>query len=421
VAQFSILGMVLESMRDRFTIVLVGALLPLVGCGSSVVVNNNGSGSGTGNPPSSPSWSSVPVPSEISANGASYSVEPDGYLYATVHSGAIPNIQNSVLRTPAANPGTWTDITGAGLSDGSNFLGAVGMTPNGTILASGAPAAGGVAYVFAWNGSTSSPVWTEVTGWNLLSSSRIYGFTNDSAGYTYFSPAWSGDIWRNDAPNSLNFTRVAANLYGVTNGGATGHPTSGGIYAMSVFNLNDGKGDMMWACGEGELDNIALNFSPTSNTAYLTTAKGYSGNCTGFDKSPTTILAMRTASPSLDSGYDTLTGINIATRATTVHAASFPRSSTAFPGHISMNLVGLLHWVTGTTWVVSSQDGSTPSLTYLLISTDDGNTWTDMTAGGGIDSSCTGANLSIGVVATSQYVYARCQGGAVLWRYGPLS
>ncbi len=425
VAQFSILGIVWESMRDRFTTVLVAALLPVVGCGSNVVVNNNssgpGSGIGPGNPPAVATWSSVPVPNAISSNGASYSIEPDGYLYAAVHTGALPNIVNSVLRTSAANPGTWTDITGIGLSTGSNFLGAVGMTPNGTILVSGAPAGGGVAYVFAWNGSTSSPVWTQVTGWTLVSSSRIYGFTNDSAGYTYFSPAWSGDIWRNDSPNSLNFTRVVANLYGVTNGGATGHPTNGGIYAISVFNLNDGKGDMMWACGEGELDNISLNFSSASNTAYLTTAKGYTGNCTAIDKSPTTILALRQASSALDSGYDTLTAINIATRATTVHAASYPRSSTGFPGNFNMNLVGLLHWVSGTTWIVSSQDASNPSLTYLLISTDDGNTWTDMTAGGGIDSSCTGVNLSVGAVATSQYVYARCQLGAVLWRYGPLS
>jgi hypothetical protein len=82
-----------------------------------------------------------------------------------------------------------------------------------------------------------------------------------------------------------------------------------------------------------------------------------------------------------------------------------------------MNQVGLLHWVSGTNWIVTNQASNT---TYLLLSTDDGNTWTDITASGGIDSSCTGANLSVGAVATSQYVYARCQGGAVLWRYGPL-
>jgi hypothetical protein len=295
------------------------------------------------------------------------------------------------------------------------------MMPGGTILVSAAPAARGVADVFAWNGSTASPVWTKVTGWNRVSSSHIYGFTNDSAGYTYFSPAWSGDIWRNDAPNSLNFTRVVANLYGVTGGGATGHPTTGGIYAMSVFNLNDGKGDMIWACGEGELDNIALNFSAASNTAYLTTAKGYTGNCTAIDKSPTTILALRQASASLDSGYDTLTSINVATRATTVHASSYPRSSTEFPGNINMNVVGALHWVSGTNWILTNRDANTTTLNYLLLSTDDGNTWTDITVTGGIDSSCTGDNLSVGAVVTSKYVYARCQDGAVLWRYGPLS
>ena len=402
-------------MRIRFANSLFGALLPLVVCLTGGAVSNDTLGSV--NRPIVAACSSVPVPSVISANGASNSVEPDGYLYAAVHSGVLPNIVNSMLRASATSPGTWTDITGKGLSNGSEFLGAVGMMPGGTILVSAAPAARGVADVFAWNGSTASPVWTKVKGWDRVSSSRIYGFTNDSAAYTYFSPAWSGDIWRNKAPNSLNFTQVVANLYGVTGGGATGHPTTGGIYAMSVFNLNDGKGDMIWACGEGELDNIALNFRARSNTAYLTTAKGNTGNCTAIDKSPTTILALRQASASLDSGYDMLTGINITTRATTVHAGSYPRSATGFPAYINMNQVGLLHWVSGTNWIVTSQASNT---TYLLLSTDDGNTWTDITASGGIDSSCTGANLSVGAVATSQYVYARCQGGAVLWRYGPL-
>ncbi len=402
-------------MKPGFTIILFGALLYSVGSVAGQTAGNNDQSSHVA--PATATWVSVPVPSLISTNGASYSVQPDGYLYAMVHSGALPKIVNSMLRTSATNPGTWTDITGTGLSNGSEFLGAVGMMPNGTVLVSGTQSGGGVADVFAWNGSTTKPVWTKVKGWDGVSSSRIYGFTNDSAGYTYFSPAWSGDIWRNKAPNSLNFTRVVANLYEVTRGGATGHPTTGGIYALSVFNLDDGKGDMIWACGEGELDNIALNFSAKSNTAYLATAQGYTGNCTAIDKSPTTILVLRQASASLDSGYDILTGIDIATRAVTVHPGSYPRSPTGFPAYINMNQVGLLHWVSGTTWIVSNQASHQA---FLLLSTDDGDTWTDMTASGGIDSSCTGANLSVGAVATSQFVYARCQRGAVLWRYGPL-
>ena len=362
----------------------------------------------------------VSVPSAISTNGALYSVEADGNLYAEIHSGTAPNIVNTLMRTSATSPGTWTDITGTGLANGSEYLGAMGMMPNGTILVTAGSAVGGTADVFTWTGSTTTPAWTKVTGWNGVSASVIYDFTNDSAGYTYFSPAWSGDIWRNDAPNSLNFTRVQANLYGVTNGGATGHASSGGIYALRVFNLGDGKGDMIWACGEGELDNIALTFAAASNTAYLTTAKGYSGNCTAIDKSPTSILALRQANLTLDAGSDTLTSINIATRATTVHPSPSPRAATTFPPNINMNFIGILHWMSGTDWILTNRDANTATLNYLLLSPDDGVTWIDITASGGIDSSCTGSNLSVGAIVTSQYVYARCQLGSVLWRYGPV-
>ncbi len=404
------------AMRTRFTIFLLALALTFSGCGSGSLST---AVTGTGTTTLVAGWSTISVPSVITTNGATYSVQPDGNLYAAVHTGAPPAIVNSMLRTSASSPGTWTDITGTGLSSGSEYLSVMGMTPNGTILVAAATAAGGTADVFAWNGSTSSPAWTKVTGWNGVSASSIYEFSNDSAGYTYFSPAWSGDIWRNDAPNSVNFTKVQANIYGVTNGGGAGK--SGGIYALRIFNLSDGKGDMIWACGEGELDNIALTFSAATNTPYLTSAQSYTGNCTAIDKSATTILALRRASSSLDAGEDTLNSINISTRTVTVHSSPYPRTATSFPYNINMNYINTLHWVSGTNWIFTNGDASNTSLNYLLLSTDDGNTWTDITASGGIGSSCTGANLSVGAVATSQYVYARCQGGAVLWRYGPLS
>ena len=327
---------------------------------------------------------------------------------------------NAILSTPASSPGTWTDLTGTGLPPTAATFGAKGMMPNGAILVERHPSGGGIADVFVSNASTSSPAWSKVTGWNGVSPSQIYEFSNDSAGYTYFSPAWSGDIWRNDAPNSLNFTKIQTNLYSVTNGGGAGHPTTGGIYALKIFNLGDGKGDMMWACGEGELDNIALNFAAASNQAYLTSANGYSGNCTAIDKSPTTILAMRQASKSLDSGSDTLTGINIATRATIVHPSPYPRTPTSFPPDVNMNTIGTLHWMSGTTWILSTVVANAATPAVLLLSQDDGATWVDITASGGIDSTCTGSNLSIGATASDHYIFARCQSGTVLWRYGPV-
>jgi hypothetical protein len=290
----------------------------------------------------------------------------------------------------------------------------MGFMPNGTVLMSTTWGKGNED-VYTWNGSTSSPVWGKVKGWTGESSSHIYSFTNDSAGYTYFSPAWSGDIWRNDKPNSTHFKPMVDNLYSITHGGAGDHPETGGIYALKVWDLGDGKGDMVWACGEGELDNISLKFNRASNTAYLKDAQGYKGNCTSLARSATTILAFRTA----DAAMDTLTTIDIATRTPTVHPSPSTRTATSFPYNISSNEVGILQWMSGTKFIVSAFDASRNN-TYLLLSQDDGTTWVDITATGAIDASCTGANLSAGAVATTHTIFARCQNGKVIWQYGPV-
>ena len=363
-------------------------------------------------PSTGPTWTQLTnLPAAITTNGASLYAGSDGYLYAESRSG--PPYIISVFRTLVSDPTTWQDITGKGLPHGIGPVSA-GQTPNGTVLMTTTRGKDN-ADIYAWNGSTSAPVWSRVKGWDGYSSSWIYGFTNDSAGYTYFSPAWSGDIWRNDHPNSLHFNQIVRNLYSITGGGAADHPETGGIYQLKVWDLGDGKGDMIWACGEGELDNISLKFKKATNTAYLTDAKGYKGNCTSLAKSATTILAFRTA----DAAVDTLSSIDIATRAVTVHPSPNPRSARSFPPNISTNEIGILHWMTGTTFMVSAFEPSkNPS--YLLLSNDDGTTWVDITASGTIDSSCTGANLSAGATSDSHYIFARCQNGRVIWKYGPV-
>ena len=406
-------------MRTSLALALTAATLWCIGCGSSANPTASTAGT-TGTTTGAPAWTSIPVPAVLRANGGLFSVQPDGYLYASSPAESLQGTTNAILRTSISNPGSWTDLTGTGLPSTAGFFGAMGMMPNGSVVVEHFITGGGIADVLVSNGSATSPAWSKVTGWNGVSPSQIYAFSNDSAGYTYFSPTWSGDIWRNDAPNSLNFTKIQSNLYGVTNGGGVGHNSTGGLYALKIFNLGDGKGDMIWTCGEGELDNIALDFSAASNHSYLTIAQGYSGNCTAVDKSPTTILAMRQASPSLDSGSDTLTGINIATRATTVHASPYPRTATSFPPNVNMGVVGTLHWMSGTTWILSALVSNSSSPTVLLLSQDDGVTWVDITASGGLDSSCTGSNLSVGAVGSDHYVFARCQNGTVLWRYGPV-
>jgi hypothetical protein len=362
-------------------------------------------------PASTPTWTQLTnLPAAMTTSGTSLYAGSDGYLYAGVLSGQSHVI--SVFRTLASDPTSWTDITGKGLPAAQPI--AAGLTPNGTLLISTTRGKGN-ADIYAWNGSTSTPVWSRVKGWDGESSSWIYGFTNDSAGYTYFSPAWSGDIWRSDHPGSLHFNQIVRDLYGITGGGASDHPETGGIYQLKVWDLGDGKGDMIWACGEGELDSISLKFKKTTNTAYLSSAQGYRGNCTSLAKSATTILAFRTG----DAAVDTLSSIDIATRAVTIHPSPNPRTATSFPPNISTNEVGILHWMTGTTFMVSAIDASR-SPSYLLLSSDDGATWVDITASGGIDSSCTGANLSAGAAADSHYIFARCQNGRVIWKYGPV-
>lgn len=386
---------------------VLGLLGVAFGCGSGTVSPVT---SGNGGTTQGANWTQISsLPAAFGVNGALLTAGSDGYLYGENHlsTGAI-----NVFRTPAASPGSWTDLTGTGLP--LSNPGALGVTPNGTVLITTTTVPGN-ADVYAWNGSVSSPAWAKVTGWNGVSSSYIYNFANDSAGYTYFSPAWSGDIWRNDAPNSTNFTRVITNLYGITGGGASGHATYGGLYTLQIWNLGDGKGDMFWTCGEGELDNIGPSGAASSNTAYLTTAKGYSGNCTSIAASPTTILGLRTA----DSSLDTLSSISIATRAVTVHSSPATRTTTSFPNNIGTSQIGALHWMSGTNFVASAY-AYNGSPVYLLLSQDDGNTWTDITATGAINSSCTGSNLAIGAAVTSHYIFARCQDGRVIWQYGPI-
>jgi hypothetical protein len=353
-----------------------------------------------------PSWTQITtLPSLFATQGGSFQNAGDANLYGLTVGGSSPHLVNSLYVAPQSNLSNWVNITTPALSqNGSEYPTALGTTPNGTLffaISNGT----GTSDIYYWNGSTSAPVWTKVTGWTASSASGIYNFTNDSAGYTYFSPAWSGDIWRNDAPNSTNFTKLYSNLYGLTGSGVTG-----GLYQTYVWDLGDGKGNQIWTCGEGVLVNVDLAF--THATSYLNTS-GYSGNCFGLGKSTNSILALRQA----DSNGDTLSSISIATRATSILPSVDPITPPHYPSYLNTNIVGGLQWLNGTNWML---DDSAHGIYYLLLSADDGNTWTDITKSGAIDSSCTGTNVSSGSTATAHYIYARCQGGRVFWRYGPI-
>jgi Chitobiase/beta-hexosaminidase C-terminal domain len=371
----------------------------------SYTIQAGGGPGGMGPGGSGPAWTELKVlPSLFSTQGGSMVNVGDGNIYAFTTAGTPPNRVNSVFVASQKNLAKWINITSSSLSqNGTEGAYSMGMSPNGTVFLS--EGGSGVADVFHWNGSTTAPAWTKVTGYNGVSPSVIYNFTNDSAGYTYFSPAWSGNIWRNDAPNSTNFTNVYTNLYSLIGTGL-----SGGLYQTRIFDLGDGKGDMLWTCGEGVLMNVDLAFKKV--TEYLNTS-GYSGNCTGLGKSATNILALRTA----DGNGDQLSQISIATRKTTIVPSTNPIASPHYPSYMNTNLVGGLQWVYGTKWMLNN---TAHQVDYLLLSQDDGTTWTDITKSGAIDSSCTAGNLGLGATVFGQYILTRCQGGKVFWMYGPV-
>ncbi len=351
-----------------------------------------------------PGWSQLTnLPKGFTAGGGGIIYAPgDGNLYAAGRSGSTPNIVITMWVAPESSMpgGTWTNITTPTISPGTETTHSMGVMPNGTVLLS-ETGGGTAADVFYWNGSTTSPTWTKVTGWHGLSSSSIYNFTNDSAGYTYFSPAWSGDIWRNSAPNSTNFIKVFSNLYGLVGG------AGGGLYELQVWNLGDGRGDTLWACGEGGLLNVDLKFSKT--TQYLD-GGGYTGNCYGLAKSATNILALRTANGNGDAvNKIDITGLN-----TTI----MPTSS-GYPVFSNTNFAQGFSWMSGTNWMFNTANSGGTNVA-LLLSQNDGTSWTDVTAAG-IPSSCTGTNLSLRALATANYIYARCQNGTSFWQYGPVA
>lgn len=356
--------------------------------------------------PVNPTWTQVfTLPTLFTSQGGTIVNAGDANLYGLSVARSSPHLVNSVYIAPQSNMAAWANITTASLSqNATEYPTAMGSTPSGTVFLAESNGAG-ISDVYYWNGSTTSPVWKKVTGWTASSASGIYNFTNDSAGYTYFSPAWSGDIWRNDAPNSTNFTRIQSNLYGLTGSGAYG-----GLYQTWIWNLNDGKGDQLWACGEGGVINVDLGFK--SVTQYLS-GPGYTGNCFGLGKSTNSILGLRNA----DSNGDSLSRISIGTRTTSIVPSSDPISPPRYPSYMDTNNVGGLQWISGTSWMLNND---AHGINYLLLSTDDGSTWKDITASGGINASCQGTNLGRGANVAGHYIYARCQGGRVYWQFGPI-
>ena len=202
----------------------------------------------------------------------------DGYVYCITVAGAAGTYVNTVERTPMANPGVWTNITGTGLGTAYEAAHisahiAVNVSPTGVVFVALYDGTSGqvASHLFTWNGSTSAPVWTEVTGGPPNSASNNYIVaTPDSLGYLYTSAAWApGAVYKSTTPGGNTFSVIIPSLYPLTssNGGVVG-----GIYVLKMWNLEDGRGDTLWVGGEGGLENITNITSATMTTTSGSTA-----------------------------------------------------------------------------------------------------------------------------------------------------
>ena len=357
-----------------------------------------------------PTWKQILLPSALVSNGGNLFPLSDGNVFAVSASGVSGGYITSIYRAPlsaiTAGSPKWTALGAITSSTcahcGTEVTTTMMATPNGTIfiaLSNGR----GFSDVLYWNGSTSSPSWSTVTGYSGTASSFIYSFTQDSSGYTYFSPAWSGDVWRNDSVNATAFTKEVSHVYT-----AFGQK-DGGIYAEKIMNL--GKGDDWVGCGEGGVLDSDLAF--TSATTYL--ASGYSGNCTNIAFNSSVILVTR-----YNKFPNDLSSINTSTLAVTNYACALPRSSTSCVSKAVNSSLGSLSFLNGSRFVWNVKETSTGTI-HLLMSSTNGATWNDITPG--LGANCTGSNAGLQQRQSYQPpndIFAKCQRGQYYWVYGPV-
>jgi hypothetical protein len=366
----------------------------------------------------------LPATVTNSSNQAAMYPLSDGNLYISAQVGAYPSITNhayqiseSCVIANGGNASTCThDLTTSTIS-ASGVAGArlFGIMPNGTILFEATNFSPlGETFIWAWNGSTSSPSWSLITGFTITSAGDgTFNFSNDSLGYTWFGTFFNGDIWRNDAPNSLNFTKIL-NVYGTTNGGGAGHIGTGGIDSVLIAVINGVEN--ICAGGEGEWDCFVRSTITTSPTwtAYLTTAGGYGGNIFGADKSATHPLVMRGG----DVAGDTVNQLNLSTGVMTlitVASGGYPAFAISSPG-------SAIQFMNGTTWAMADHNSTLGN--FIYYTTNDGSNWSAMPAGycpSAVLGNASGGNK---VSASAHYFYTQCYNSSTpavgFSYYGPM-
>jgi len=370
-----------------------------------------------------PAWNQIAMPSiftSLSAGGNLFSNQADNYTYAEVTTGTSPNWVTYLYRwdtaSLAANPsanswvalGTITSATctacgteyGVSLFvDGSgNVLFSMSnntSTNNATALD-----------VLVWNGSTVSPSWSPVGGYtsSTTGGSDIYQFAQDVAGYSYFIPARSGNIWRSTSVGGTTFSNVAANVYTLS---ICGSRTAGSLYTINDAVLSGTE--RLFTFGEGVLLGFPTSFASCGQ--YLTS--GYTGNGNSLASDSSVLLIQQTST--YPNGVSSM---NLSTGAVTNSTCVYPYDGThcvAFQNGISS-----MGWLYGTKFYWSVQE-HTSNTKWNLVSSDNGVTWQN--TGTIPNTNCTGSNAEV-FQHQSQWaknvVFAKCQSGKIFWVYGPV-
>ena len=89
-------------------------------------------------------------------------------------------------------------------------------------------------------------------------------------------------------------------------------------------------------------------------------------------------------------------------------------SPSQIPSYSNTQTINTLQSMAGRNWLINDYDGQ--GIPYMRLSPDNGVTWNDITPG--LGGSC---SLDIGDAVSSHYVFARCNGGSVVWVYGPVN
>lgn len=398
------------------------------------IVRTSGSVRGGGAGTTAAAWAAAPetIPSICVTNGGFVAtLKQVSQVFLICGTAASPRVDVATINSDGSW-GTFSNVTGnlPSATSYKNF----GVSSTGTVLLGGMNNPGAsVNTVWYWNNSTSSPVWTQATGCaNVgLSTVVITEYTVGDDGYMYYALPRDGTVCRSTTTAATAFAPMnSANTYYYYSGNGTGTPTTcapgvtglgggggagtgcgGGVYQISQWTL--GGVSKLWGSGEGGASAVDPAFTNSALLENYGTFPNYTGNANSLARSANTIMFLRT----FNSNTQGLTRIDVATRTVTAVTSCFPRIGTCFSGPTTG---GTLFPMNGTTWA-ASVNGPSSSI-YLLLSADDGITWSDLTTTGSVPSGC--ATLANQGAATDHYVYLRATvagvQGAAYCRYGPL-